>query len=58
MNAIINWICQDWVQEVAKALFYLVVGADAVLLINDWKRFRAEEAARDDEEAKEHGGKE
>lgn len=55
MNGIINWICQDWVQEVAKALFYLVVGADAVLLINDWKRFKAEEKS---EEAEEHGGKE
>lgn len=44
MSAVINWICQDWVQEVAKALFYGVIGAEIVLLINDWKRFKAEEA--------------
>ena len=49
MKAIIEFICQDWVQEVAKALLYGIVGADIVLLINDWKRFKAEEEAEKEE---------
>ena len=47
---IVEWICQDWVQEVAKALLYMIGGAEIVILSRAWKESKEDDTEKEETE--------